>query len=42
MNGILPGLKMSDGSLLIAVTEKRTKEEIDWFVNALPMAHGVG
>ena len=42
MNGILPGLKMSDGSLLIAVTEKRTKEEIDWFLNALPMAHGVG
>lgn len=42
MNGILPGLKMSDGSLLIAVTEKRTKEEIDWFVEFLPMAHGVG
>ena len=42
MNGILPGLKMSDGSLLIAVTEKRTKEEIDQFVAALPLAHGVG
>ena len=41
-NGILPGVKMSDGSLLIAVTEKRTKEEIDNFVFLLPMAHGVG
>ena len=41
MNGILPGLKMSDGSLLIAVTEKRTKEEIDFFLSLLPMAHGV-
>ena len=42
MNGILPGLKMSDGSMLIAVTEKHTKEEIDHFVAFLPMAHGVG
>jgi glycine dehydrogenase subunit 1 len=42
MNGILPGLKMSDGSLLIAVTEKRTKEEIDQFLSLLPMAHGIG
>ena len=42
MNGILPGLKMSDGRLLIAVTEKRTKEEIDQFVSVLPLAHGVG
>ena len=41
MNGILPGVKMSDGSLLIAVTEKRTKEEIDYFLSILPMAHGV-
>lgn len=41
-NRILPGLKMSDGSLLIAVTEKRTKEEMDFFLAALPMAHGVG
>ena len=40
MNGILPGLKMSDGSLLMAVTEKRTKEEIDFFLSILPMAHG--
>jgi glycine dehydrogenase subunit 1 len=41
MNGILPGLKMSDGSLLIAVTEKRTKEEIDRFVEVLPLVNGV-
>ena len=41
MNGILPGVKMSDGSLLIAVTENRTKEEIDNFLSILPMAHGV-
>ena len=41
MNGILPGVKMSDGSLLIAVTEKRTKEEIDYFLSILPMAHSV-
>ena len=41
MNGILPGVKMSDGSLLMAVTEKRTKEEIDFFLSILPMAHGV-
>ena len=40
MNGILPGVKMSDGSLLIAVTEKRTKEEIDRFVEALPLVNG--
>ena len=41
MNGILPGVKMSDGSLLIAVTEKRTKEEIDRFVEALPLVNGL-
>ena len=41
MNGILPGVKMSDGSLLMAVTENRIKEEIDLFLNILPMAHGV-
>ena len=40
MNGILPGVKMSDGSLLMAVTEKRTKEEIDFFLSILPMVHG--
>ena len=41
MNGILPGVKMSDDTLLMAVTEKRTKEGIDFFLSLLPMAHGV-
>jgi glycine dehydrogenase subunit 1 len=41
MNGIFPGVRMTDGSLLIAVTEKRTKDEIDYFVNILPLVNGV-
>ena len=41
MNGILPGVKMSDDTLLMAVTEKRTKEEIDHFVQALLLVNGV-
>ena len=41
MNGILPGVRMNDGNLLIAVTEKRTKEEIDRFVEALPLVNGL-
>ena len=41
MNGILPGIRMSDGNLLIAVTEKRTKEEIDRFVDLLPLIGGL-
>jgi glycine dehydrogenase subunit 1 len=40
-NGILPGIKMNDGSLLIAVTEKRTKEEIDRFIATLPLVNGL-
>ena len=40
-NGILPGVKVGDDSLQITVTEKRTKEEIDWFVKMLPMVKGV-
>jgi glycine cleavage system pyridoxal-binding protein P len=28
-NGILAGIKYSDNELLVAVTEKRTKKEID-------------
>ena len=40
-NGILPGVRMTDGCLLIAVTEKRTKEEIDYFVGLLPFVDGV-
>lgn len=31
-NGILGGVKISDDTLMFAVTEKRTKEEIDTFV----------
>ena len=34
-NGILPGIKVDDDRLLIAVTEKRTKEEIDTLVGLL-------
>ena len=40
-NGILPGVKVGDDCLQIAVTEKRTKEEIDLFVKMLPMVKGV-
>ena len=35
------GVRMTDGSLLIAVTEKRTKDEIDHFLNLLPLVNGV-
>ena len=41
MNDILPGVWMSDDCLLIAVTEKRTKEDIDRFIEALPLATGL-
>ena len=33
--GILPGVKVDDDKLLIAVTEKRTKEEMDKLVKLL-------
>ena len=33
--GILPGIKVDDDKLLIAVTEKRTKEEVDTLVGLL-------
>jgi glycine dehydrogenase (decarboxylating) len=33
--GILPGIKVDDDKLLIAVTEKRSKEEIDTLVGLL-------
>ena len=33
MNGILPGVRMDDDNLLMAVTEKRTKEEIMEYIN---------
>ena len=41
MNNILPGVRMTDGSLLIAVTEKRMKEDIDRFLDLLPLVGGV-
>ena len=30
--GFLPGIKVDDNKLLIAVTEKRTKDEVDSFI----------
>ena len=41
MNGIQPGVPMDDGTLLLAVTEKRTKEEIDQFIDMLPQVNGL-
>ena len=41
MNRIFPGIRMTDGSLLIAVTEKRTKEEIDYFLDLIDLADGL-
>ena len=35
MNGILPGVRMDDGNLLMAVTEKRTKEEIKEYMKII-------
>lgn len=37
-NGILGGVAISDHTLMIAATEKRTKEEIDKFVNCVKEA----
>ncbi|MCR5076962.1 MAG: aminomethyl-transferring glycine dehydrogenase subunit GcvPA [Prevotella sp.] len=34
-NGILPGIKMGNNQLLIAVTEKRTREEVDTLIGLL-------
>ena len=39
---VLEDANVQETQLLIAVTEKRTKEEIDRFVEALPLAHGIG
>ena len=35
-NGILGGIKMADDMLMLAVTEKRTKEEVDLLVSLVP------
>ncbi len=37
-NGIVGGLDLGDGAMLVAVTEKRTKEEIDEFVEVVANA----
>ena len=41
MNGILGGIKLSDNQIMFAVTEKRTKEEIDRMVISLPLYKGI-
>ena len=33
--GFLAGIKYSDNEILVAVTEKRTKDEIDYYVSSL-------
>jgi glycine dehydrogenase subunit 1 len=33
--GIVGGLDLGDGAMLVAVTEKRTKEELDAFVEVV-------
>ena len=33
--GFLAGIKYSDNEILVAVTEKRTKDEIDAYVSSL-------
>ena len=37
-NGIVGGLNLGDGAMLVAVTEKRTKEELDAFVEVVTNA----
>jgi glycine dehydrogenase subunit 1 len=37
-NGIVGGLDLGDGAMLVAVTEKRTKEELDAFVEVVKNA----
>jgi glycine dehydrogenase subunit 1 len=37
-NGIIGGLDLGDGAMLVAVTEKRTKEELDAFVEVVANA----
>jgi glycine dehydrogenase subunit 1 len=34
-NNIIGGLDLGDGAMLVAVTEKRTKEELDAFVGVV-------
>jgi glycine dehydrogenase subunit 1 len=37
-NGIVGGLDLGDGAMLVAVTEKRTKKELDAFVEVVSNA----
>ena len=37
-NGMIGGLDIGDGAMLVAVTEKRTKEELDAFVEVVANA----
>ena len=34
-NGIMGGLNLGDGMIMLAVTEKRTKEEIDFLITLM-------
>jgi glycine dehydrogenase subunit 1 len=34
-NGMIGGLDLGDGAMLVAVTEKRTREELDTFVEVI-------
>ena len=37
-NGMVGGLDLGDGAMLVAVTEKRTREELDAFVEVVSNA----
>ena len=41
MNGIHGGIKINDDQIMFAVTEKRSKEEIDRMVEIMPMYKGI-
>ena len=41
LNGVFAGIKMADDQIMFAVTEKRTKEEIDQFVDLYSLYKGV-
>ena len=41
MNNVFPGICLSDNELLIAVTEKQTKKDIDYFLQLLEIVGGM-
>ena len=41
MNNVFPGICLSDNELLIAVTEKQTKKDIDYFLQLLEIVSGM-